>query len=254
MASKKTARLEIGNRLLTLLECFTFDKPEWGVTELSERLGLYKSVVHRMLVTLESRGFVSQDPATKKYRLGIKVFELGMVVASQMDLRKVAKPVMEELAAKTGETVLLEVVDELQGLCIEKVESPQSMKCTSQVGKRVPLYAGAPTKVLMAYLPEEIIDKIIGQGLERFTEQTVVDPDELLRQLAVIRQQGYCISWGEMDIGSVGIACPIWNHEKRVVAALSIVGPEIRIRERVEEFLSYCRDAAEEISRQVGGL
>lgn len=252
MVVKKTAILETGDRILQLLECFNLTKPEWGVTELSKKLDLNKSVIHRMLVTLEKRGYVTQNPVTKKYSLGLKLFELGMIVAEQMNLRTVAKPIMEELAYKTGETVILEVVDGLEGLCIEKVESSQSMKCTSQVGKRVPLYAGAPTKSLMAYLPEEKISKIIERGMQNLTKYTVTDRDELLEQLKTICKQGYCITYGEVDLGSMGISFPIRNYEGKVIASLSLVGPEFRMADKTEQLLMLCKNAAETISQRLG--
>ncbi|WP_411502399.1 IclR family transcriptional regulator [Brevibacillus centrosporus] len=143
MENKKTAKLETGDRILKILECFTLDKPEWGVSELSEHLQVYKSVTHRALVTLENRGFVKQNPVNQKYALGIKLFELGMIVANQMNLRSIAKPIMEELCEQTNETVMLMIVDHLEGICIEKVESSQSVRYTSPMGKRVPLHAGA---------------------------------------------------------------------------------------------------------------
>jgi DNA-binding IclR family transcriptional regulator len=171
-----------------------------------------------------------------------------------MNLRNVAKPIMEELAKQTDETVILEVVDGFHGLCIEKVESSQSMKCTSQVGKRVPLHAGAPTKILMAYLPAEKIEQIIEQGLQKFTESTVTEPDILRNQLEEIRQKGYCISNGELDLGSLGIAFPIRNHEGKVIAAISVVGPEFRVADKINQFLLYCQSAAAAISQQLGGM
>ncbi|XOK62454.1 IclR family transcriptional regulator [Paenibacillus elgii] len=250
--TKKTAVLETGDRILRMLECFTIEKPEWGVTELSEHLGLYKSVVHRMLVTLEHRGFVTQNPQSQKYMLGIKLFELGVVVGNQMNLRTVAKPVMEELCENTKETVMLMIVDGLEGICVEKVESTQSVRYTSPLGKRVPLHAGATTKILLAYLPEDKIDKIISKGLPKFTDYTVSDPDELRQQLQTIRKQGYCISSNDFSLGGMGIAVPIMDHSGEVVAGLSISGLEFRMNDIADSLLRQCQAAADSISKRLG--
>jgi len=252
MAAKKTAILETGDRILQLLECFSVTRPEWGVSELSRKLDLNKSVVHRMLVTLEKRGYVTQKPVTRKYSLGLKLFVLGMLVAEQMNLRTVAAPIMEELSSTTGETVILEIVDGLEGLCIEKVESSQSMRCTSQVGKRVPLYAGAPTKSLMAYLPEKKISKIFDTGLEELTQFTVTDHKALREELETIREQGYCITYGEVDLGSMGISFPIRNYDGEVLASLSLLGPKFRMMDKAERFVMLCKQAAETISQRLG--
>ncbi|KIL38767.1 hypothetical protein SD70_24390 [Gordoniibacillus kamchatkensis] len=244
--------LETGDRMLRMLECFTIEKPEWGVTELSEYLGLYKSVVHRMLVTLEHRGFVVQHPLTQKYTLGIKVFELGVVAGNQLNLRTLSRPIMEELCESTKETVMLMIVDGLEGICIEKVESSQSVRYTSPLGKRVPLHAGATTKILLAYLPQDKINQIISGGLPKFTDYTISDPDELLRQLKDIREQGYCISANDFSLGGMGIAVPIRNHEGDVVAGLSISGLEFRMSPIADSLLRQCQAAADHISKRLG--
>ncbi|WP_301169681.1 IclR family transcriptional regulator [Brevibacillus nitrificans] len=252
MENKKTAKLETGDRILKILECFTLDKPEWGVSELSEHLQVYKSVAHRALVTLENRGFVKQNPVNQKYTLGIKLFELGMIVANQMNLRSIAKPIMEELCEQTNETVMLMIVDHLEGICIEKVESSQSVRYTSPMGKRVPLHAGATTKILMAYLPEDSIRQIIANGLQSYTKYTVCDPDELLRELAVIREQGYSISANDFSLGGMGIAVPIQDYTGNVVAGLSISGLELRMSKESDRLVWLCQQAAFEISKRMG--
>ncbi|MED1954178.1 IclR family transcriptional regulator [Brevibacillus centrosporus] len=252
MENKKTAKLETGDRILKILECFTLDKPEWGVSELSEHLQVYKSVTHRALVTLENRGFVKQNPVNQKYALGIKLFELGMIVANQMNLRSIAKPIMEELCEQTNETVMLMIVDHLEGICIEKVESSQSVRYTSPMGKRVPLHAGATTKILMAYLPEDSIRQIIANGLQSYTKYTVCDPDELLRELAVIREQGYSISANDFSLGGMGIAVPIQDYTGNVVAGLSISGLELRMSKESDRLVWLCQQAAFEISKRMG--
>ncbi|MFD1363317.1 IclR family transcriptional regulator [Lentibacillus salinarum] len=250
MAEKDSS--QTGDRLLSLLECFTEEKPAWGVTELSRELGLYKSIVHRMIKTLERRGYLKQNVYTKNYSLDLKVFELGMIVSRRMDLRNVAVPVIEELWNKTNETIILEIANENEGLCIDIKESTQGIKCTSQLGKRVPLYSGAPTKVLMAYLPPEDIEDVIDKGLKRFTPNTVTEPEKLKSQLKTIRDQGYSITNGELDEGSLSIAFPIKRYSGEVVASISIVGPEFRVQNQLEEYTQYCKEAAGSISQELG--
>ncbi|MGN8646544.1 IclR family transcriptional regulator [Gracilibacillus sp. HCP3S3_G5_1] len=251
MGEHTNNNLKTVDRILSLLECFTDDNPEWGVTELSIELGLYKSVVHRMLSTLEDRGYITKNPDTKKYKLGLKLFELGMVVSRQMNLKEIAKPVIEDLSQLTDETVLLTIVDGKEGVCIEKLESGQSIKSTSQLGKRVPLYAGAPTKLLLAYLPEDTI-KNISKDLKSFTKHTITDPEQLKEELLQIRRQGFCYSFSELDYGSAGVAYPIFNHQQKVIASLSVVGPEFRMQDRMDEISESVKKGAQTISEQLG--
>lgn len=246
------SKLETVDRVLMLLECFTDAKPEWGISELSEHLGLYKSVIHRMLSNLQYRGYVSQNPVTKKYSLGLKLFELGMIVSRQMNLRAIAGSEMKALSEITEETVLLTIVDGSNGVCIEKMESNQAIKSTSQLGKRVPLYAGAPTKLLMAYLSESEIDSMLQEDLSSFTDRTITDPERLKLELLEIRKQGYCWTFGELDIGSAGIAFPIYNAEEQVIASVSVLGPEFRMKDKMEEYHRYCGQAAQAISKKLG--
>jgi len=251
MSGKKSI-LETGDRILRLLDCFTEEHLEWGVTELSKELELNKSVVHRMLVTLENRNFLKQDPQTKKYSLGLKLFELGMIVSTQMDLLNIAKPIIHELSSKTNETTLIHVVNDSKGLCVAIEESTLGVKSTSQLGARVPLYAGAPTKVLMAYLTKEQINNIIDKGLETFTGNTIVDPDQLKKDLKTIREKGFNVSTGEIDFGSKAITFPIRNYKSEVIASISIVGPEFRMEDKIDEYTYYCKEAAELISKKLG--
>jgi len=238
-------------RALTLLSCFSFEKPEWGVTELALKLNEHKSVIHRILTTLLNAEFLRQDPVTKKYRLGLKFFELGMIAAEDMQLRKVAYPIMVDLHEKTGETVMLLVAEGRECLCIDKVQSQEGIQCTSRIGKRTPLHVGF-SKALLAYLPEPKVKETVMGGLQKFTDRTVTDPAILLQQLDEIRKNGYVITCGEMDEGSMCVGVPIKGYSGFVVGALSVVGPEFRMRPKISNTLALALQAAQTISRYMG--
>lgn len=245
--------LRIVNRLFDVLECFTEEHPEWGIAELARHLGLHKSVVHRIVSTLVARGYLRYDPRTRKYWLGLRILNLSSVVLQNIDLRDIALPYMRELVKATDETALLTIVDGDEGLCIAKVESTRGIKCTSFVGKRMPLHAGGVTKVLLAYLPEDHVERVISKGLRRFTEYTVTDPVRLKAQLEEIRRQGYCITEQEVDLGSTGVSAPIYDHAGRVVAGLTLSMPMFRAtKEGWPRVISLVRGTAERISRALG--
>ena len=149
------------DRTLQVLELFSLEKPEWGITEVSKALNMYKSNVFNILFTLSERGFIKKDSNTNKYRLGIKFFELGSVVIKNMNLRKIAYPYIEKLSKEFNETVHLGVLDEGRVVSIEREESKQGLTSHIEIGKSAPLHCTAVGKAIMAYLPSDKVNAII---------------------------------------------------------------------------------------------
>lgn len=253
-APKKRQTLQTLERGLRLLGCFNDKKPEWGVTELATHMGLSKTVVHRIIVTLEQMGYLSQNEQNKKYRLGLKVFELGIIAANQLQLRQVAKPIMERLAADTGETVNLTVLDPPMraGICIETVESSQQIKLTTRIGNVGPLHRGASRKILLAYLDPEERDRylepsVIGTPLSEEEKRDLAD------DLAVIREQGYAVSQGEVDPDAFAVSAPIYDAAGSVVAGLTVSGPRYRTEaDRLKALTHLVCAGARDVSRRLG--
>jgi DNA-binding IclR family transcriptional regulator len=149
------------DRLVRILDCFSRERPAWSLAELSAYLGLPKSTLHRFLVSLESHGVLRREAADRQWRLGYRLSIWGNAAAQSTGLRHVARPVMRDLVAATGETAILTVYHAHEVICIEKVETSHSVRMTLDVGMRRPPHAGASSKVLMAYLPEEEIQAIV---------------------------------------------------------------------------------------------
>lgn len=242
------------DRTLQVLELFSVEKPEWGVTEISEALNFYKSTVHGILSTLEARGFIEKNPVTGKYWLGIKFLELGSVVLKELDVRTVAQPYMEKLSREFNETVHLGVLVEGEVLSIEQKESSQSLRLQMYIGKRAPLHCTAVGKALMAYLPDEKITEIVNtHGLRRYTEHTITDLDALKAELEKIRAQGYAVDNMEHEEGVRCIAAPIRDSSGEVVASMSISGPAYRINEQNDAAIAArVKACCEEISAKMG--
>lgn len=148
-------------RAIQILNSFTPQEKELSITELSKKLNLHKSTAHRILVTLEDESLVVKNQITQKYRLGIKLFELGHIVQDQMEIRAYALPIMKELAQKTEESVDLNILSDEKRVSIEKIESPHDVRRIIQLGRSLPLHCGGSGKALLAFLPDEEIDKII---------------------------------------------------------------------------------------------
>ena len=242
------------DRTLQILELFSLEKPEWGVTEISKALNIYKSNVHNVLTTLAEKGFVIKDSKTDKYKLGIKFFELGSIVIKNMDLRKIAHPYMEKLLKEFNETVHLGILVEGEILSIEQEESGQSLSPRIFIGKRAPLYCTGIGKAIMAYLPKDKFAFTIKEiGLTRYTEGTISNEEELEKELEKIREQGYAVDNMEHEEGVRCVAGPIRDYTGKVSASLSVSGPAFRINENnVPNIAKKVKEYCDYISKEMG--
>jgi IclR family transcriptional regulator, acetate operon repressor len=248
--------LQLLERAFTILNLFTPEHPEWTTTEAAHATGVPVPTAYRILAALRARSFVAQDDVTKRFRLGVGALELGERARALVDVRALALPVLRRLCRESGETALLTATSEHhdQGVCLERVESPHPLRLSVQTGRLLPLHAGASQKVLLAYLPDEEIQRILAGPLERVCRATIVDPDELRADLARIRRRGWAESFEETDVGVWGIATPILDADGRLVAAVGLAGPGARIsRSRLREHLAKLRSGAEDIGRAIGG-
>lgn len=245
------------DRALSLLKHFTPQTPQMSIADLCAATGLHKSIVYRLLCTLERHGFVRYDRTTRKYALGLAIIELAEVMREDLQIRDVALPIMRKLVGDIGESAFLTVLrDDEKAVCIERVESPRPIRVTFRRGSVSPLHAGASAKVLMAYLPEKARLRALSRPLTRFTNNTVTDPDELRKELESIRQKGWAFSIGELDEGVYAIAVPILGRStNHAVASLSIAGPVNRLdRSLIDRVVRLLQEAAKDISSalQVG--
>ena len=165
-----------------------------GISELSKSLEIGKSTIHGIASALEELGAVMRDPYTKRYRLGFTLFELGRLAYSQIDIKALARPTMEELMEKTQASVFLGILNRDHVTVLDIVESRQDLKITAPIGTTIPLFAGAVGKVFLASMEEEQTEEIIrSKGLTRFTENTIVDPELYYQELRSVRKKGYAV-------------------------------------------------------------
>ncbi|MDR7521935.1 MAG: IclR family transcriptional regulator [Armatimonadota bacterium] len=254
MPRQPSASVRSVERALDVLLCFDFESPRLGVSEIARRLGLSKSTVHRLLVALERRGFVRQDPATGAYTPGLQLFRLGRVVQNGMELRAQALPVMRRLQAQSGETVNLNIVVGRHRVCIEKVESRHDVRHFVEIGKPLPLHLGASGKVLLAHLPPQEVAAAIREA-RRWPGTPRAILAALPRQLAEIRRRGYAWGISERVPGAFSVSAPIRNDTGEVVAGLTISGPVLRLAKGdIPRFARMVVRAAAEISASLGFL
>ncbi len=247
---------QVLDRTFKMLSLFTRERPAWAVTEISAAIGLPKSTTYRILSVLEFYQYVARDPETGKFRLGSGALALGWSALESNDLRRLAMPVMKRLAAETGETVLLTVLgeDKLASVCVERIESARQVRLILEVGRRVSLHAGASSKILLAYMPDDEVERVLAIcGLPRIGRNTITDPAALRADLAEIRRLGYSRSFEETDEGAAGVAAPVLDGGGRMVAALGIAGPLARFgTDDLPRMIARTRAAAAEVARLRG--
>ncbi|MBO8170451.1 MAG: IclR family transcriptional regulator [Bacillaceae bacterium] len=242
------------DRALTIIELLGQKKEGYGVTELAQKIGLHKSSVFRILSTMMHHQVVEQDPGTGKYKLGYRVLDLAFTLLDSMDLRKEALPYLTELEQETNEVVHLVVIDQGQVVYIEKLEGTQTLRMHSRVGHRAPVHCTAVGKAIMAHLPVREINRIIDeQGLPRHTESTITDREQLMAELDQVKQQGFALDLEENEPGITCIGAPIFDHQGRVVAAVSVSGASMRMTEdNMDKIREKLLDIAGKISSRLG--
>jgi DNA-binding IclR family transcriptional regulator len=245
-------------RVSSILEALGQNPNGMSIRELSSKIHLPKGTIHRLLSSLAYFGYVRQDPKTRNYFLGLKLVELGNLLLSQLDLRKEAEPFLRDLAERTKETVHMVFLDRDEIVYIEKVElnhNPSGLKMASRIGLRNPAHSCAVGKVLLSYLPEEELDRIIKEkGLPKRTENTITDPQVLKAHLKTIRTQGYAVDDEENERGIRCVAAPVLNETGKPVAAISISGPAFRITKKMiqETLRKEVMETALKISKRLG--
>jgi IclR family acetate operon transcriptional repressor len=243
------------DRALAILDAFTPERSALGVSEIARITGLSRSTVHRLLVTLRRHELVQQLPDTKNYTLGPHLLRLAQVAFSNVNLKTIAKEVMEQLRSRCDETVGLHTrLDPTTRTVLDQAESSQALRRTyTEIGLPIPIYQGAPGKVLLAHSPPELQEEVIAGRLEAATPRTITDPNKLRAELGRTRKNGYALSFEERVVGTSTVAVPIANHTGAVVAALSVSGPSSRLsRKRLLGLVPLASEAAIAISTKLG--
>jgi IclR family transcriptional regulator, acetate operon repressor len=238
--------------VVDVLRCFTVEEPLQGVTEIAGRVGLHKSSVSRILATLEQERIVERDEPSRKFRLGLGLIAVAGPLLANLDVRRVAYPVLEELNGETSETVALMVWDGAEAISVEQLPSPRPVKHTSPMGSRYNTGLSASVQVFLAHLAEAEARSLVESGAVHLPGGKT-ELRTYLRRLADVRQAGFAANYGETSPDEVGIAAPVRDHRGAVVAALMIAAPRYRVSEdEVGRLAAACRGAAHLISLRLG--
>ncbi|MBX5474214.1 MAG: IclR family transcriptional regulator [Thermoleophilia bacterium] len=255
-ASAHSQSLERG---LAILSAFRSGRPLLGVSELGREIGLSRSTAHRYIATLAKLGYLQQDTATKKYRLGPRVLDLGFSAINSMELREVAAPHLRRLSDETGYTVNMAILDGLDIVYVERCRSSRAgqreIDLDLHVGSRLPAYCTSLGKVLLAYLPEKereaALDRI---DFARRGPNTIVSRSALAEELARVRENGFAINNEELAYGLRSIAAPVLVHDGTAVAAINLAVHRtmVSMAELVARLSSTLRRTAADISAHLG--
>lgn len=244
-------RNSVVHNVIDVLRCFSTGEPLVGVTEIAQQVGLHKSSVSRLLATLESEGWVEQDPTTRKYQLGLGLIAIAGPLLANLNVRQVAHPYLQQLAAATRETTVLAVWEDSAAVTVEQIASDRTVKHTSPLGSRYSSTGSATVQVFLSDMTPDAAWELIEDGHIRLQDGWT---EELTRQrLLDIRDRGYATNLRETFEDEIGIAAPVYDHHKKVVAAVLIAAPAYRIdAHTTDQLIEQCRSTAATISTRMG--
>jgi IclR family transcriptional regulator, KDG regulon repressor len=252
--SKSPYQIQVLDRALAILDVLSAEGPDLSLGEISDKLELHKSTAHRLMMVLERHKFIERNSVSGRYRLGLKLFELGTKAVSQLDLRERARPFLERLVLETSETVHLCVLDDSEVVYLDKVEPTRSVRMATSVGRRNPMHCTAVGKAIMAYLPDADVEAIIHrQGMKTMTANTITNFLDLKKDLSAIRERGYSIDDEEIEEGVRCVGCVVRNFSGDPLAAISVSGPAFRVTQaKVPALAVPVMHAARGLSSELG--
>lgn len=253
MVSFPYPRNEMLRNAMAVLDLFSFERRELGVLEVARLLGRPKSTVSRWLSAMEGAGYLVRDEATARYRISMRLAALGELARQVTTLQREARPVLEWLAATTGETSNLAVLDGAEAVNVEVAVSPRPIMHVGWVGRRLPLHLSAAGKALLAWRGASEVERLLPEVLEARTSHTITDRCALLEDLALSRERGYTVAWAELELDMVAAGAPVRDHRGETVGALAISAPISRVtREQLGELAAQVVRAAGELSGRLG--
>ena len=242
-------------RAIQILNSFDDEHPERGVSEIAEAVGLHKATAHRIITTLLKYGLIERSSNGSNYKLGVQLLELGYRVNRRMDIRQEALPYINQLGKEVDEAIDLSVFDQRQVLCIEMVQSSHALTIAASVGKRLPAHCTAGGKLFLAHFSALQLEEYLLDPLRPLTPNSFTDPVLLKEELSRIKKEGYAMDEEELELGVRAVASPIYNHQNKMVASLSIAGPVSRIsNDRVKQILPKLMQTTLDISMRLGFL
>ncbi len=235
-------------KAFNILECFTNNSQELGVTEIAQKMSMNKSVVYRMLATMVALDVLQQNSENEKYRLGLKLFELGQRVSINKNFIHKARPYMEDLVKHADETAHLAIYRNKQVYFLDKVEGPHDLQINTQVGSTKQLYCTGLGKIMLAFGEPNYKETIQKIKLESITENTITKKSKLLLEIQKIQKNGFALDMEENEVGLICVAVPVFNSNNEFIAAISNSGPTARFNEsKIQNYTDVLKQTANQL-------
>jgi IclR family KDG regulon transcriptional repressor len=248
----RTYNVRAVERAMQILSSFNGERPERGVSEIAQVTGLPKATTYRILMTLLNCGFLERTGDGERLRLGLGAVELGLSALRGLGVRRVALPYMQQLVERFQEICTLSIFDRGEVLFVEVVHSERSLTIAARVGRHLPAHCTANGKVLLAFLPPEVVEPILNVPLAKYAEKTITSPDRLREELEIVRRRGYALADEEFEAGIWAISAPIRDIDGNVIAAMGLPGPSKRFTpERIPEIAEALMETASAVSAHV---
>jgi len=239
-------------RAIDILQCFSINRPALSIEEITKITELPKSTVYRILVTLKSRDFVQFNEKTLEYTPGLRLMEFGFLLPVVLNVQSQAEEILINLFHKTKQTVLLAIPEDEYISYIFKKENQEGLKYSSSVGHKKPYIYGVLGPAMLAFMPEDEIDRILSMPINRRTAFTVTDKGILKDRLQQIRQVGYYIESDETNVGVTGIGAPILGMKGEPIAGFGVIGPSVQINPELDQLIPLVLEASRAISIRMG--
>lgn len=235
-------------KAFNILDCFSTDTIELGVTEIAKLMHTNKSAVYRMLATMEALNVIQQNTENGKYRLGLKLFELGQKVSINQNFISKARPYMEELVKRAGETAHLAIYKNQKVYFLDKVVGRHDLQINSQIGTEKPLHCTGLGKIMLAFVEHDYKKIIKNLDLESVTKNTLTDKQKLIAEVENIKNNGFALDLEENEIGLVCVAVPVFSTKGKFIAAISTSGPSARFNENeIQTYTGDLKQTAEQL-------
>lgn len=239
---------------IAVLRTFSVDEPLLGVTEIANRVGLHKSTVSRILATFEQEHLVERDPETRRFRLGLGLIAVAGPLLAELEERRVAYPVLRELAEQTGETSALMVWSGADAMCVEQIASHHQIKHTTPLGARYNDALSASVQVFLAAESPERVRTLLRSGSISYPGLDDTGLDDYMVRLKDVARRGWAINYGESSLDEVGVAAPVYDHRGNTVAAVLIPAPRFRVSpDTLQSLGESCLAAARRVTSRLGG-
>ncbi|MGI6485562.1 MAG: IclR family transcriptional regulator [Thermoanaerobacterales bacterium] len=239
-------------RAVNILELFSHDRPILGISEIARELSLQKSAVYRIVQTLVQSGILEKQD--RKYKLGFKLYKLGILAQNESELIECSLPHLEKLTSETGETSNLVVLEGSKAMYVAQKTSDRLIRMFTKIGAKVPPHCCGAGKILLSDMSDDEVEEVIDQnGLAAYTQNTISDKQLLFQELEKVRVNGYAVDNEEREQGVLCIAAPIKNASGRVIASISLSWPKFRFSQEItDELILLVKNEGNEISIKMG--